>query len=191
MLVKLAERELQRKQTAIARKISEDVVRKNPQNVEAKMVKGYAEIKDGDLKAAEKTFDDLSRSKGQGQVLGEEGMVTVYAMQGQSQKALKLAEKVERKAPDRGHVNTARPLKKSPVHRFKKRSHSTSSVDCRPAWETTTRPVSCMIRPSQSIRITLKRPPIRPRPMKKRANGTRLWIPTRRRSRLIKMMSMP
>jgi tetratricopeptide (TPR) repeat protein len=108
MLVKLAERELQRKQTAIARKISEDVVRKNPQNVEAKMVKGYAEIKDGDLKAAEKTFDDLSRSKGQGQVLGEEGMVTVYAMQGQSQKALKLAEKVERKAPDRGHVNTVK-----------------------------------------------------------------------------------
>ena len=106
MLVKLAERELQRKQTAVARKISEDVVRKNPQNVEAKMVKGYAELKDGDLKAAEKTFESLSRSEGPGQVLGEEGMVSVYAVKGQSQEALQLAEKVEQKAPDRGHVNT-------------------------------------------------------------------------------------
>ena len=105
MLVKLAEKELQRKQTAVARKISEDVVRKNPENAEAKMVKGYAELQDGDLKAAEKTFESLSRSKGSGQVLGEEGMVSVYAMKGQSKQALALAEKVEKKAPNRGHVN--------------------------------------------------------------------------------------
>lgn len=108
MLVKLAEKELQRKQIAIARMISEDVVRKNPQNVEAKMVKGYAELKGGDLNAAAKTFDSLSRTKGSGQVLGDEGMVSVYAMKGQSQKALELAEKVEKKAPDRGQVNTVK-----------------------------------------------------------------------------------
>ena len=70
MLVKLAEKELQRKQTAIARQISEEVVRKNPQNAEAKMIKGYAELKDGDVKAAEKTFETLAQSKGEGQVLG-------------------------------------------------------------------------------------------------------------------------
>ena len=67
MLVKLAEKQLQRKQTAIAKAISEDVVRKNPQNVEAKMVKAYAELKDGDLDAAEKTFNSLSQSTGTGQ----------------------------------------------------------------------------------------------------------------------------
>ena len=108
MLVKLAEKELQRKQTAIAKEIAEDVVRKNPQNVEAKMVKGYAELKDGDLDAAENTFSSLSKSAGQGKVLGEEGMVSVYARKGQTKKALDLAAKVEKKAPDRGHVNTVK-----------------------------------------------------------------------------------
>ncbi|MCP4626770.1 MAG: redoxin domain-containing protein [bacterium] len=108
MLVKLAEKELQRKQTAIAKAISEDVVRRNPQNVEAKMVKGYAELKDGDLAAAEKTFNSLSQSAGQGKVLGDEGMVSVYARKGQTKKALELAARVEKKAPDRGHVNTVK-----------------------------------------------------------------------------------
>jgi tetratricopeptide (TPR) repeat protein len=108
MLVKLAEKVLQRKQTAIAKAISEDVVRQNPQNAEAKMVKGYAELKDGDLSAAEKTFNSLSQSTGQGKILGDEGMVTVYARKGQTKKALALAARVEKKAPDRGHVNTVK-----------------------------------------------------------------------------------
>jgi len=108
MLVKLAEKELQRKQTAIAKEISEDVVRKNPQNVDAKMVKGYAELKGGDLAAAEKTFNSLSQEAGQGKVLGEEGMVSVYAQKGQTKEALELAAKVEKKAPDRGQVNTVK-----------------------------------------------------------------------------------
>lgn len=108
MLVKLAEKELQRKQIAIAKGISEDVIRKNPQNAAAKMVKGYAELKGGDLDAAEKTFNSLSQSTGQGKVLGDEGLVSVYARKGQTKKALELAEKVEKKAPDRGHVNTVK-----------------------------------------------------------------------------------
>ena len=108
MLVKLAEKELQRKQTTIAREISEEVVRKDPQNVDAKMVKGYAELKGGDLGAAEKTFNSLSQDAGPGKVLGEEGMVSVFAEKGQTQKALDLAEKVEKKAPDRGYVNTVK-----------------------------------------------------------------------------------
>jgi tetratricopeptide (TPR) repeat protein len=108
MLVKLAEKELQRNQTAIAKEISEDVVRRNPQNLAAKMVKGYAELKEGDLDAAEKTFNSLSQSAGQGKVLGDEGMVSVYARKGQTKKALELAERVEKKAPDRGHVNTVK-----------------------------------------------------------------------------------
>jgi Tfp pilus assembly protein PilF/peroxiredoxin len=108
MLVKLAEKELQRKQTAIARQISEDVVRKNPQNVEARMIKGYAELKGGDPDAAEKTFQSLSKAGGQAEVLGDEGMVSILAQKGQTKKALELADKVEKKAPDRGHVNTVR-----------------------------------------------------------------------------------
>jgi tetratricopeptide (TPR) repeat protein len=108
MLVKLAEKELQRKQVAIAKAISENVIRKNPQNEEAKMVKGYAELKSGDPAAAEKTFLTLSQSKGQGEVLGKEGLVSVYAQKGQVKKALELAEEVEKKAPDRGHVHAVK-----------------------------------------------------------------------------------
>ena len=88
MLVKLAEKELQRKKVAIAKAISEDVIRRNPQNEEAKMVKGYAELKGGDLDTAEETFQNLSRKKGQGEVLGKEGLASVYAQKGQANKAL-------------------------------------------------------------------------------------------------------
>ncbi len=108
MLVKLAEKELQRKQVAVAKAISADVIRRNPQNAEAKMVKGYAELKSGNLAAAEKTFNSLSQSKGQGEVLGKEGLVSVYAQKGQTKKALKLAGEVEKKAPDRSHVNAVK-----------------------------------------------------------------------------------
>jgi len=108
MLVKLAEKELQRKQTAIAREISEKVIQKNPQNADAKMVKGYAELKDGELDSAAKTFNALSQEAGPGKVLGEEGMVSVYAYKGQTQEALELADKVEKAAPDRGYVNTVK-----------------------------------------------------------------------------------
>ncbi|OQY05800.1 MAG: hypothetical protein B6I22_06945, partial [Desulfobacteraceae bacterium 4572_123] len=44
MLVRLAERKLQHKQPAMAKAISEQVVKKNPGNLKAKSVKGYAEL---------------------------------------------------------------------------------------------------------------------------------------------------
>jgi len=108
MLPRLAERQLQRKQVAVAKAISEVVIAKNPNNIEAKMVKGYAELKGGDIDAAEKTFISLSQSTGQGEVLGKEGLASIYAHKGQTEKALKLAEEVEKKAPDRGHVHAVK-----------------------------------------------------------------------------------
>ena len=108
MLVKLAEKELQRKKIGIAKAISEDVIRRNPQNVDAMTVKGNVELKSGELAAAEKTFNSISQSKGQGEILGKEGLVSVYAQKGQTNKALKLAEEVEKIAPDRSHVNAVK-----------------------------------------------------------------------------------
>ncbi|MDY7031857.1 MAG: tetratricopeptide repeat protein, partial [Thermodesulfobacteriota bacterium] len=108
MLVKLAERELQRKKTNVAKAISEQVERENPNNVKAKMVKGYAALKEGDLKEAEKTFHDLSRKKGQGEVLGKEGLTAVYARKGQTEKALSLVREVEQKAPERAYVHVVK-----------------------------------------------------------------------------------
>ncbi|MEJ2038696.1 MAG: tetratricopeptide repeat protein [Desulfosarcinaceae bacterium] len=97
MLVTLAERQLQRRNIKVAKAISDDVVRKDPQNVRAKTVKGYAELKGGDLKAAEKTFYNLSRAKGEGEILGKEGLSNVYAQKGEPAKAMQMAKEVESK----------------------------------------------------------------------------------------------
>jgi tetratricopeptide (TPR) repeat protein len=105
MLVKLAERKLQRKQTKIARVISEEVVKKNPKNVKAKTVQGYAALKEGRLDEAEKTFYNLSKKKGEAEVLGKEGLSTVYAKKGQSEKALEIAREVEKKGADSAQVH--------------------------------------------------------------------------------------
>jgi len=108
MLVKLAERKLQRKQTKIARVISEQVVKKNPKNVKAKTVQGYAALKEGRLDEAEKTFYNLSRKKGEAEVLGKEGLSTVYAKKGQSEKALEMAREIEKKGADRAQVHVVK-----------------------------------------------------------------------------------
>ena len=97
MLVTLAQRKLQRRQTGLAKAISSDVVKKNPKNVQAKSVQGYAELKEGNLKAAEKTFYDLSRDKSGGELLGKEGLTQVYARKGQPEKAMRLSNEIESK----------------------------------------------------------------------------------------------
>ena len=101
MLVTLAERELQRRNTTVAKAISEKVTRSNPKNVRAASVKGYAQLKEGDLKSAEKTFYNLSRDKGEAEILGKEGLSQVYAQKGEPTKAAKLAKEIENKAGTR------------------------------------------------------------------------------------------
>lgn len=105
MLVRLAERELQRKQTVLAKAISEEVIKKNPQDIKARAVRGYATLKRGKIKEAEEIFEGLSRAGVQGESIGKEGLVAVYATKGQPQKALKLAKEVEQMAPKRAYVH--------------------------------------------------------------------------------------
>ncbi|OGP80602.1 MAG: hypothetical protein A2V86_16885 [Deltaproteobacteria bacterium RBG_16_49_23] len=105
MLVRLAERELQRKQTKLAKALSEEVVKKNPQHVKAKAVKGYAALKEDKLAEAEETFKDLSQQGAQGEIIGKEGLAAVYARKGETEKALQLTREVEQKAPDRAYVH--------------------------------------------------------------------------------------
>jgi len=108
MLLKLAERQLQRRQPLMARVISEEVTRKDPGNYQARTVAGYAAMREGDLTSAEKTFQDLSQEKGEAAVLGKEGLAGVYARKGQTQKALKLATEVEQSDPQRAYVHTVK-----------------------------------------------------------------------------------
>lgn len=106
MLVRLAERELQRRRTGVAQAIGTEVVKKNPRNAKAKAVVGYAALRDADLKKAEEVFSELSRQDPQGEVLGKEGLAAVYKKRNQNEKALRLVREVEQKAPERsyGHV---------------------------------------------------------------------------------------
>jgi len=101
MLVRIAERELQQKHTEFAKALSSDIVKKNPQNVKARMVEGYAALKENNLDEAEKVFSSLSQKGTEGEVLGKEGLAAVYVRKDQKDKALKLVEELEQKAPDR------------------------------------------------------------------------------------------
>lgn len=100
MLVRVAERTY-RKQPLIAKALSEDVIKQNPQNAEARSLQGHDALKNGNTQDAEKIFTHLAQEKGQAEILGKEGLSAVYAQQGQTKKALELATEVEQKAPDR------------------------------------------------------------------------------------------
>jgi tetratricopeptide (TPR) repeat protein/peroxiredoxin len=108
MLVKLAERKLQQKQIVIAQALSDEVSKKDPKDTKARMIKGYAALKAGQLDEAEKTFTAMAKEKGQGEILGKEGLASVYAAKGQSEKALELAASVENAAPERAYIHTVK-----------------------------------------------------------------------------------
>jgi len=105
MLVRLAERKLQQKETMIAQAITKKVQKKDPKNVKARTVNGYAALADGDLDKAETIFSSMSGAEGEAEVLGKEGLAAVYARKGDTVKAMALAEEVEAKSPDRAYVN--------------------------------------------------------------------------------------
>lgn len=105
MLVRLAERQLQSRKTQVAKAIGMEVVKKNPRNVKAKAVLGYAALREADTRKAEKLFEDISRVDAEGEVLGKEGLAAVYKGLNQNEKALQMAREVERKAPERSYVH--------------------------------------------------------------------------------------
>jgi tetratricopeptide (TPR) repeat protein len=108
MLVRLAQRELQRKEIQLAKAISSQVVKQNPQNARARAVSGYAALKEGDLAAAQQTFQDLSAGPGEAEVIGKEGLAAVYAKKGDDAKALDLAEEVAAMAPERAYAQVVK-----------------------------------------------------------------------------------
>jgi tetratricopeptide (TPR) repeat protein len=105
MLVRLAERNLQRKKFAVAKAMSQEAAKKDSGNVQAKMVNGYASLKEGNLPEAKAAFQEMTIAPGQSQILGKEGLASVYASEGQVDKALELAQEVEHQAPKRGYVH--------------------------------------------------------------------------------------
>jgi tetratricopeptide (TPR) repeat protein len=108
LLVRLAERTLSRKENQMAKAMADTVIAKNPDNVEARAVKGYAQMKSGNLADAETIFQEVAASPGAGEVLGKEGLSAVYAEKGEDDKAMAMAEQVTRKAPRRGFAHVVK-----------------------------------------------------------------------------------
>jgi tetratricopeptide (TPR) repeat protein len=105
MLGRLAERKLQQRQTELAEVLSDTAIKKTPADPKALMTKGYAALKAGRTAEAEKIFSSLSKGNGISVVYGKEGLATVYAKKGDSARALKLAEEVEKIAPERAYAS--------------------------------------------------------------------------------------
>ncbi len=101
MLLRLAERQIHREKPQLAGAIASSVSRKNPANVQAKAVEGYAALAQGKNDEAAHVFDQIVASGGAEATIGQEGQAAVLARQGQTEKALALAEEVTRKAPQR------------------------------------------------------------------------------------------
>jgi len=102
MLVRLAERTLQRNQTVLAKDITEEAIKQNPENANAKNIAAIIELKQGNVDQALADFDNLSKSPEKNtQVLGDEGKIAVHVHKGETEKALELARQVKEKAPER------------------------------------------------------------------------------------------
>ncbi len=108
MLVRLAQRSLQRRNSEFARAVSEKVVKTDPQNVSAQVVKAYAALNQGKLDESKIAFAKLAQQGGRGMLAGKEGLSVVAAKKGQVQEALALAQQVERADPSRGLVNVVK-----------------------------------------------------------------------------------
>ena len=130
--MRLAERNLQRKEISLAKAISEEVVEKNPRNAEARSVQAYAAIQEGDLKEAENISKKMTAMKGDGEILGKEVAAAVYVKTGRMDQAAKLAGELEKKAPERvqsqviqGDILYARNQKKAAEGKYKKAAAKT------------------------------------------------------------------
>ncbi len=100
ILVSLAQRQLHR-QPQLAKAIGAAVVKKNPENNEAKAVQGYAALDQGNVAEASRVFDEIAGGSGKAAIIGKEGQVAVMAHEGKTEKALALADEVIKKAPQR------------------------------------------------------------------------------------------
>ncbi|HSH69257.1 MAG TPA: tetratricopeptide repeat protein [Deferrisomatales bacterium] len=108
MLVRLAERKLQQRETAVAKALGDAVVKQNPQNVAARGVQGQTALAERDLAGAEAVFRELAKQPGEGEVVGKVGLAAVHVARGEPDKALVLAEEVEKKAPQRSSVQVVK-----------------------------------------------------------------------------------
>lgn len=104
MLLRVAERKLQQRVPQVAGALGGEISKKNPKNVRARAVQGYAALKEKKPKEAEEVFRRLAKEGGEAEILGKEGLAAVHASRGEADQALAVASEVERKAPNRAYA---------------------------------------------------------------------------------------
>ena len=105
MLTRLAEVQLQRGQPTLAVAISDQVIEKNPENVDAMKVNIYSNLDRGQPEAAKKTIARLPADQEDTKVLKQEGLAEVYFKTGDFEKAWASAEKLEQVSPERASAH--------------------------------------------------------------------------------------
>lgn len=105
MLARLAERELQRKNTVVAKAFSKEVAKRNPKNMVARKVVAASSTRDGDLKEAEAECRSILSEGAEGEASGKECLAQVYLKKGKYDDAMKLVKEVEKMAPERSFVH--------------------------------------------------------------------------------------
>lgn len=105
VLVRLAERQLNRNQPQLALALGAAAARKNPDNTEALAVQGYAALKQGKVGEAEKVFNKIAAKPGKDALAGKEGQAAVKLQQGQIQQAMALVDDVTRNDPQRAYAH--------------------------------------------------------------------------------------
>ena len=108
MLTRLAEVQLQRKQSQVAEKMGQELIQKDPKNLTAKAIVGHAQLHAGEVNQAEDTFKSIPSDSAEGQKLQQEGMSEVHLAKGDFDKAWDTANKLEQTAPDSATANVSK-----------------------------------------------------------------------------------
>jgi tetratricopeptide (TPR) repeat protein len=108
MLTKLAEVQLQRKQSDVAAKMGEALIEKDPENLTAKAIVGHAQLRSGSVEQAEGTFKSIPSDSTEGKKLQQEGMSEVYLAKGDFDKAWSTAGKLEQTDPKSAAANMSK-----------------------------------------------------------------------------------
>jgi tetratricopeptide (TPR) repeat protein len=101
----IAERSLQLKKTALARKLFESALKSNPKDIAAQSGLGHVYLKEGKFDRAEAEFSRIAQLKSPEAILGKEGLAELHLQKGESDKALSVAAEVEKEDPNSGLVH--------------------------------------------------------------------------------------
>lgn len=101
----VAQRGLQAKKTTLAKALFESALKTNPKDAQAAAGLGHVFLKEGKLDRAESEFSKIAQLKSPEAILGKEGLAEVHLRKGETDKALSIAEEVEKEDPNNGLVH--------------------------------------------------------------------------------------